>query len=468
MARLSFIIVLLVGWAGAPAFAQTEPGDGAEPILATDLFKIRQIDEVAFSPDQRQILYSVKSVVKENGDTTEAVTERDYHTHLYVVQSDGSELPRQLTRGDESATQPDWHPSGDKIAFTRNVNDEPQVFVLPMDGGEAYQVTDMEHGAGAPRWSPDGDWLMFSSSLPHDELRDELGGGPGWEIERPGRSSASISGANADPNGSLGDIRAWLTTNAENKRPRVFTRLDFQGEYDLEPRSAYRHLFVMRADPDAEPRRITDGFRSYRGGAWLPGGEAVVFSGPPGSDLHPDRIRLRNLFVAGRNGSDQRTLLQMDGYRVFAPRPAPNSDHIAFLAQRLSDAGYAQTEVGVYSSEDGASLLTLEFDRSPGSLRWSPDGWYLYFTAAADGGFPLYRRSPSAAPAAGETAVDSMRWPAISPDTAAVDTTVQDVSASYAPAVERITSYARGVRSFDVGRSALAYVITQATNPYEL
>lgn len=482
----------------APASAQERPEQlsGTEPVLGTDLFNIRRLGNVIVSPDGREVLYTVTSIVESDEDD-DSLT---YETHLFLADAGGQTPPRQLTRG-AGATQPAWHPSGERIAFVRHVEDRPQIFVLPLLGGEAIQITSLESGASNPRWSPDGTRILFSSILTEADLRDRTGERPAWPLERPGRSPGDTEGVEPDPDGSIQQVRAWLDRNMAERDPRVINRLDFQGEHDLEEQLEFQHFFVIDADPAAEPVMITRGYNHFEDAEWLADGMRIVLAGNIQDTMHPDRIIESHLYVATADGRTLRPLLEMEDYAVFNPMPTPDGEHVAFLAMREDDWGYAQTELGLLSMEDpaGARIITAYFDRSIADAKWSVDGWYIYFTADANGGTPLYRVHPfdTERPApyvAGEpdsttVPADTTEGPADVSDTAeetsdpiaepagaeiaatdsiAADSAAIDATLGDPYPIERLTSFDRGVQSFDVGRATTFFVATSPANPYEL
>ena len=477
-----------------PESRAAAPVQDSLAIRATDLFKIQQLGSVSVSPDGRLVAYTAQAIEREPGDSLYA-----YRTRLFMVPAGGREAPTQLTRG-ENASDPDWHPDGDRIAFVRQVEGTPQIFVLPITGGEPYQLTRFEHGARRPRWSPDGTRLLFASTLSEADVRaGEIEKMPPWPDERPGRTSADTVGAEPDPDGSLADVRAWLAANRDDANPRLFTRLDLQGELDLEPRPSYGHFYVVDVEGDREPRPVTRGYFSFSDGEWLDEGRIVV-SGAPDEGRHPDRVRERALYRFGVDGGPRETLLAMEGQALFSPKVSPDGRTVAFLASDAEDLGYAQTELGLYALDGAAEpeLLTLGFDRSVGDPAWSPNGWYLYFVAPSDGGFPLYRLPafgrPPGAPAArgpdplrdeGLSAADFLagldRRLASSDTLAAADAArtsapllrtdsleAADVAVVPPSPIERLTSYDRGIRSFDVSEATVFYVVTEPANPYEL
>ncbi len=513
MRRPVLLMLFVVGFLCPAAHGQ----DGDQPVTVTDLLKIRELGNVALSPDGRQILYSVRSIVPisdRKGSTVEADPGSEgrsretyaYRTHLHLADPLRPADNRQLTRGDHSATEPAWHPDSDRIAFVRPVDGTPQIFILPLLGGEAYAVTNLESGATSPRWSPDGTRLLFSSKLTSEQVRSRTNDEPDWPIERPGRRPSDSDDISPDPNGSLAEIRAYLDANAARRQPRVFHRMNFLGETDLDDLPKYKHWFIVQPNTAAEPVLITRGHYDFEDGEWMADGSRVIVSGMVSAEQHPDRVWDTELYTAAVDGSGMQPFFAIEGYSISSPVVAPDGNSVAFIARRVDRAGYAQSEIGVVSVGDAltARLLTLDFDRSASAPKWSPDGWRLYFTAASNGGFPLYRvaafgveASPEEQePASGETP-DSA---AVAADTAVIDadTSVAPADSAVArgdmsvapadtadaradsimtdpwqpiqndPAVERLTSFDRGIRSFDVGSATVFYVATEAANPYEL
>lgn len=469
--RLHFFLLVLLLSVAVPLRAQ----DGNEPITATDLFNIRQLGDVAVSPDGRYVVYTVRQAFSE-GEGTEA--RYGYRTHLWLAETGGREAPRPLTRGDNSASQPAWHPDGDRIAFVRTVEGKGQVFILPLDGGEAWQLTHAAAAASQPAFSPDGSLLLYASSLSEKEVRETGEPGPSWPLERPGRRPDDTSGATPNPDGSVAEVRAWLDANARDADPRVLNRLDLQGENDLEPGLSYRYLYVIAPTDSAVARPITRGFVSFGGGAWLGNGRQVVVSGNTQTAQHPDRERQSNLYLADVETGRLDAFLSIPGRRVFAPTPAPDGAHVAFLSTDLDDQGFAQTELGLYATTGRSTpeMLTSEFDRSVGNPRWSPEGRFLYFTAASEGGVPLYRIAPFGAglEAAGDTLPGdtltlSLPEPPALPDAAATAESLQaDSAEAEGPIIEQLTPFSQGVGAFDATRSAVYYVVSQVENPFEL
>ena len=155
--RVSLLLIIVV-FLGAPAFAQKRN------ITEKDLFNFVWIGDPQVSPDGSRIAF-VRVTVNDKKD--------GYNTAIWTVTTANGET-RQLTNGPRDST-PRWSPDGKYLAFVRAPEvsgrvEPPQLFMLAMSGGEAFQFTTLPRGAGAPQWSPDGKMILFYNSATTEEL----------------------------------------------------------------------------------------------------------------------------------------------------------------------------------------------------------------------------------------------------------------------------------------------------------
>jgi len=61
---------------------------------------------------------------------------------------------RVLTRDRRGVGQARWSPDGTRLAFLATVDGHPQIFVLPMNGGDALQITKSPAGVQQYAWRP--------------------------------------------------------------------------------------------------------------------------------------------------------------------------------------------------------------------------------------------------------------------------------------------------------------------------
>jgi dipeptidyl aminopeptidase/acylaminoacyl peptidase len=124
----------------------------------------------------------VPTLAPDGGEACAAVTSYDMDgnsesTELWLfptgLAGNSAAKARRLTAG-EKDSEPKWSPAGDLIAFTakRKDDEEPQVYVIAPDGGEARRLTSLATGCAAIKWFPDGKRIAFVSSVWPDLASD--------------------------------------------------------------------------------------------------------------------------------------------------------------------------------------------------------------------------------------------------------------------------------------------------------
>ncbi len=121
-------------------------------IQPDDLLNLSFLNGAALSPDASQVIYTVNKI--DAGDNKE-------YSALYLLDL-ASGASRQMTGGRSVNTGARWAPDGEAIAFVSNRAGQPQLYLLPVGGGEARQLTNFKRGIGGGlAWSPDGSKIAF-------------------------------------------------------------------------------------------------------------------------------------------------------------------------------------------------------------------------------------------------------------------------------------------------------------------
>src|SRR3974390_3717553 len=137
--------------------AHAEASPPPKPLTAETMWKFIRLGAPQLSPDgSHAVLPATHYDVEGNKSTTD----------LFLLPTRAGVRPgRQLTSGPAGASEPAWSPDGRSIVFVAKRGDDkqPQLYLLPTDGGEARRLTDMPTGAAAPKWFAGGGPIAFIS-----------------------------------------------------------------------------------------------------------------------------------------------------------------------------------------------------------------------------------------------------------------------------------------------------------------
>ena len=158
----AFVAFTSIVLAAAAAAAQSRRMD------LDDLGRVVRVSDPQIAPDLTSIVVVVS---RANYDDNR-------HDADLVMVDVATGAQRVLTRDRRGVSQPRFSAKGDRIAFLAAVpmgttqQPRPQIFVMPLDGGDTYRVTNAAKGVQQYAWSPDGRSFAF---VTEDETEQKKG-----------------------------------------------------------------------------------------------------------------------------------------------------------------------------------------------------------------------------------------------------------------------------------------------------
>ncbi|MDQ7054291.1 MAG: hypothetical protein Q9P14_15915 [candidate division KSB1 bacterium] len=124
---LIFAAVLLAGAAAAPAQVDKRP------MTFEDVLKIKRVGDPQWSPDGREVLYTVREVDLEKDR---------YVTHIWRIRI-GEKEPQPMTNGEQGERSPRWAPDGETLRLPGQPETaKTQIWLMARNGGEARKFTE--------------------------------------------------------------------------------------------------------------------------------------------------------------------------------------------------------------------------------------------------------------------------------------------------------------------------------------
>ncbi|MGI9627417.1 MAG: TolB family protein [Longimicrobiales bacterium] len=144
--------------------------DGSDVIQITD--RVGYDGGAFYSPDGSKIVWraSYPATDEETADYQSLLADeliRPSALEIFVANADGSEQV-QVTDNGAANFGPHWHPSGEQIIFSSNMDDPSgrnfDLYLINVDGSGLERVTYTDGFDGFPVFSPDGSQLAFGSN----------------------------------------------------------------------------------------------------------------------------------------------------------------------------------------------------------------------------------------------------------------------------------------------------------------
>lgn len=349
MKNLLFVASLLF-------LAFISPAQSKRAFTLEDLYRLKNVEDPQCSPDERRIAFTLsESSIKEGKSTSD----------IYLIDADGKNL-RRLTNDAASDNHPRWSADGKTIFFVSTRKNGPQLWALPLDGGEPRQLTDISFGVGDPIVTPDGKKVLFAADIFPDCGSDEDCNKKAEEGLRSGPLHAYMTDRLL--------YRHW-TSWKEGKRTHILL-LDLESKSlrDLTPGEFDSPTFSLGAV----------GFALSPDGTEL----CYVSNHDPVEALSTNK----DLWILPLNGGAALNITPDNKAYDADPVYSPDGRYIAYRRQSIPGYEADRFRLALYDrSTRTTKTLTESFDNWIGETQWAADSKSIFFMADVKGHTPFFR-----------------------------------------------------------------------------
>jgi dipeptidyl aminopeptidase/acylaminoacyl peptidase len=320
----------------------------ARTATVRDLVRVVRLADPHFSPDGKTVaMIEIRANVESD----------EFQSEIILVDIANSRT-RPLTRARQHAASPRWSPTGDRIGFLAPDSEkEMQLFVMPMGGGDALQLTKGKDGVDQFAWSPDGASIAYAMADAKPELKGEEKFRTAFKV---GNDDVTISEA-------VRPVHLWLVSAQGGESKRLTS-----GTWSL-PSS-------LPPGPPSSPL------------AWSRDGKSIIFvrqETPSTGDQFQSRIQVLDISSGQIRSLTGETMLE--GY----PVPSPDGRNIAYWRNRdIHPWNYQDVWLAPFAGGAGRDI-SVALDKNVYTTLWAPSGEWLLVGGNVNTTVGLWRLKPN-------------------------------------------------------------------------
>jgi len=334
--------------AALPLFAQKRA------FTIEDYYRVRNASELDVARDGSRFVFTV---------TVSNLPQAKRMSAIWIGDANGARV-HQLTRG-EADKGAHFSPDGKSIAFLR----DNSLYILPLDGGEARQLTSTSTGISDPLCSPDGKWIAFNADIYPECGADDACNKRIADRWQKGKLQAHMSDTLFYRHWTAwrdGQVTHTFLANVDDGSVRDLT----PGKFDVPPFQLGGPL-QYDFSPDSS--------------------ELCVVSN---HDPHPESSTNMDLFVISltQPNAQPRDITSANPAYDGSPKYSPDGKYIAYRMQKQPGYESDLFRLAVLDRATGQSrVLTEQFKDWIDDFDWTDDSKSIYVTGPHEGINPIQR-----------------------------------------------------------------------------
>lgn len=322
-----------------------------------DLYRIKSLSDIQFSPDGKSIIYSVGVADFPRAKRTSSV---------WLMDADGKNARQLIASG---AFAPSFTPDGKWISFLSAKDGSVNLYIMPVSGGDWKQLTAISTGVADVVWSADGKMAAFAT-----DVYPECGGDEACNKRISERWEK-------------GPLRAHM---ADSLLYRHWT--DWKD-------GKRTHIFVLNVESGAV-RDVTPG--TFDSPTFQLGGPVQYDFSPDGKELvyvsnHDKNLESstnNDLWLLDLTDANARPRNITASNRAYdgSPKYSPDGKYIAYRMQKIPAYESDLFRLALYDRATGKSeVLTESYRDWVDDYDWAGDAKALYFSGPLKGNVPIHR-----------------------------------------------------------------------------
>ena len=348
------LAVLLFVFGSSMAFAQNK-------LAPETLWQMGRVADPVTSPDGKMVVYSV---------TRYNIQANKGNTDLFVVPVAGGEA-KQITTSFSSESNARWRPDGKKIGYIGMETGTPQLWEMSADGSDNKQITNFKNGVVNFNYSPKGNMIYFTQDIKiYQTLEDRY-------PDLPKANALEYDGL------MMRHWNQWEDVNFSHIMVSTYNEGKVGPPRDIMPNEPY----------DA-PNGPFGGEEEIN---WSPDGKFIAYSCKKEEGTAYATSTNTDIYIFDlATGKTENVSAPNKGYDT-QPRFAPDGKSIAWLS--MERAGFEADKNRIVVLELATKTLkeiTKNLDQSADEMCWSPDSKTIYFSSCTNAVHQLYAYSLNA------------------------------------------------------------------------